>query len=127
MDALTFFIIGLFLQFSIVFNGFIYGIIIYFYVFIVFIYGQFCLTFTIIYYFNKMSHSRCTTAVVEQKTVGYLFLIFNEFPYSSQFPTVLGNGTTSLIFPIPVRYITHLSKPRPKPACLAVPYLRRSR
>lgn len=43
------------------------------------------------------------------------------FTYSSQFFTVLGNGTTSLIFPIPVRYITHLSNPRPNPAWRAEP------
>ena len=36
--------------------------------------------------------------------------------YSSQFFTVLGKGITSRMFPMPVRYITHLSKPSPKPA-----------
>ena len=35
--------------------------------------------------------------------------------YSSQFPTVLGNGMTSRMLPIPVRYMTQRSKPRPKP------------
>ena len=52
---------------------------------------------------------------------------FPRYVYSSQLLTVLGNGTTSLMFDIPVRYITHLSKPRPNPACLVLPYLRRSR
>lgn len=47
--------------------------------------------------------------------------------YSSQLFTVLGNGMTSRIFAIPVRYITQRSNPRPNPACLADPYLRRSR
>ena len=47
--------------------------------------------------------------------------------YSSQLFTVLGNGMTSRMLPIPVRYITHLSNPSPNPACLAEPYLRRSR
>ncbi len=46
---------------------------------------------------------------------------------SSQFPTVLGKGRTSLIFETPVRYITHLSNPSPKPACLAEPYFLMSR
>ena len=36
--------------------------------------------------------------------------------YSSQLFTVLGNGITSRIFDIPVKYITHLSNPNPKPA-----------
>lgn len=47
--------------------------------------------------------------------------------YSSQLFTVLGNGMTSLIFDIPVRYITHLSNPSPNPACLVEPYFLRSR
>jgi len=38
------------------------------------------------------------------------------FTYSSQVPTVLGNGSTSRMLPMPVRYITQRSKPRPKPA-----------
>lgn len=46
--------------------------------------------------------------------------------YNSQFPTVLGNGTTSRMFDIPVRYITQRSNPSPNPACLAEPYLRKS-
>ena len=37
------------------------------------------------------------------------------YDYRSQFFTVLGNGITSLIFPIPVRYITQRSNPRPNP------------
>lgn len=47
--------------------------------------------------------------------------------YNSQLPTVLGNGTTSRMFETPVKYMTHLSKPRPKPACLAEPYFLISR
>ena len=47
--------------------------------------------------------------------------------YSSQLPTVLGKGITSRMFDTPVRYITHLSNPRPKPACLAEPYFLISR
>src|SRR5699024_4110393 len=47
--------------------------------------------------------------------------------YSSQLFTVLGNGITSRMFDIPVRYITHLSNPRPNPACLVEPYFLRSR
>ena len=47
--------------------------------------------------------------------------------YNSQLFTVLGNGTTSRILPIPVKYITQRSKPRPKPACLAEPYFLKSK
>ena len=35
---------------------------------------------------------------------------------SSQLFTVLGNGMTSRMLLMPVRYMMHLSKPRPKPA-----------
>ena len=45
---------------------------------------------------------------------GYrLFIILD---YSSQLPTVLGKGSTSRMLPMPVRYMTQRSKPRPKPA-----------
>ena len=37
------------------------------------------------------------------------------FLYNSQLLTVRGNGTTSRILPIPVRYITQRSNPRPNP------------
>ena len=47
--------------------------------------------------------------------------------YNSQLFTVLGNGITSRILDIPVRYMTQRSNPSPNPACLAEPYLRRSR
>ena len=47
--------------------------------------------------------------------------------YSSQLPTVLGNGITSRMLPMPVKYMTQRSKPRPKPEWRAEPYLRRSR
>ena len=47
--------------------------------------------------------------------------------YSSQLFTVLGNGITSRILDMPVRYITHLSNPSPNPACLVEPYFLRSR
>ena len=53
--------------------------------------------------------------------------IYLSVSYKSQLLTVRGNGITSLIFCIPVRYITHLSNPSPNPACLVEPYLRRSR
>ena len=46
--------------------------------------------------------------------------------YSSQVPTVRGNGITSRILEIPVKYITQRSKPSPYPAWRAEPYLRRS-
>ena len=36
--------------------------------------------------------------------------------YSSQLPTVLGKGMASRMLPMPVRYMTQRSKPRPKPA-----------
>ena len=36
--------------------------------------------------------------------------------YSSQLPTVRGNGMTSRMLETPVRYMTQRSKPRPKPA-----------
>jgi len=50
---------------------------------------------------------------------GGMIQIFGIFcklqSYSSQLFTVLGNGITSRILPMPVRYITQRSKPRPKP------------
>ena len=46
--------------------------------------------------------------------------------YKSQLFTVLGNGMTSRMLPIPVRYITQRSNPRPNPACLVLPYFLRS-
>ena len=46
-----------------------------------------------------------------------LFLTLSVFIYyNSQLFTVLGNGITSRIFDIPVKYITRLSNPNPKPA-----------
>ena len=50
----------------------------------------------------------------------------NEGFYRSQLPTVLGKGMASRMLPMPVRYMTQRSKPRPKPAWRAEPYLRRS-
>ena len=50
-----------------------------------------------------------------------------EPAYSSQLPTVRGNGSTSRMLEMPVRYMTQRSKPRPKPAWRVEPYLRRSR
>ena len=53
--------------------------------------------------------------------------VFGEEPaYSSQLPTVLGKGIASRMLPMPVRYMTQRSKPRPKPAWRVEPYLRRS-
>ena len=52
---------------------------------------------------------------------------FVPLAYSSQLLTVLGNGITSRMLDIPVRYITQRSKPSPKPAWRVEPYLRRSR
>ena len=40
---------------------------------------------------------------------------------------VLGKGITSLIFDIPVANKINLSRPRPKPLCLTVPYFLKSR
>src|SRR5699024_6350842 len=58
----------------------------------------------------------------------FLPAFFSEIPlYSSQLLTVLGNGITSRIFAIPVRYITQRSNPSPNPACLVDPYFLRSR
>ena len=54
--------------------------------------------------------------------------VFLEEPaYSSQLPTVRGNGSTSRMLEMPVRYMTQRSNPRPKPAWRVEPYLRRSR
>ena len=54
--------------------------------------------------------------------------VFGEEPvYSSQLPTVRGNGSTSRMLEMPVRYMTQRSKPRPKPEWRALPYLRKSR
>ena len=47
--------------------------------------------------------------------------------YNSQLFTVLGNGNTSLMLDIPVRYMTQRSKPSPNPACLVEPYFLRSK
>ena len=47
--------------------------------------------------------------------------------YKSQLLTVRGKGMTSRMLPMPVKYITQRSKPRPKPAWRAEPYFRRSR
>ena len=60
----------------------------------------------------------------------FINILYESTPlqaYSSQLFTVLGNGITSRILPIPVRYITQRSNPSPKPACLAEPYFLRSR
>ena len=46
---------------------------------------------------------------------------------NSAFLGVRGKETTSRMLVIPVRYITNLSKPRPKPACLTPPYFLVSR
>ena len=42
-------------------------------------------------------------------------LTFDALFYSSQLPTVRGKGMTSRMLPMPVRYMTQRSKPRPKP------------
>ena len=52
---------------------------------------------------------------------------FSTISYNSQLFTVLGNGITSRIFAIPVKYMTQRSNPSPNPACLAEPYFLRSR
>ena len=39
-----------------------------------------------------------------------------DYAYRSQLPTVLGKGMASRMLPMPVRYMTQRSKPRPKPA-----------
>ncbi len=45
----------------------------------------------------------------------------------SALPVVRGKGSTSRMLAMPVRYMIMRSKPMPKPACSAVPYLRSSR
>lgn len=58
----------------------------------------------------------------------FFFIVIH--PFQSRYliePTVLGNMITSRILAIPVVYMISLSKPRPKPPCGTVPYLRRSR
>ena len=57
----------------------------------------------------------------------YLMLHLSLPSYSSQLLTVLGNGMTSRMLDMPVRYITQRSNPSPNPACLAEPYFLRSR
>ena len=59
----------------------------------------------------------------------YCLLPYIRLPesHSSQLLTVRGKGSTSRMLPMPVRYMTQRSKPRPKPACRVEPYLRRSR
>ena len=49
------------------------------------------------------------------------------FCQKSALPVVLGKGSTSRMLAMPVRYMIMRSKPMPKPACFAVPYLRNSR
>lgn len=53
---------------------------------------------------------------ISPESLSAIKILYYVKNYSSQLLTVRGNGITSLILPIPVRYITHLSKPRPKPA-----------
>ncbi len=55
---------------------------------------------------------------------GFCHKSYNQ---NSAEPVVRGNGSTSRMFAMPVRYITMRSKPRPKPACLLLPKRRRSR
>jgi len=49
-----------------------------------------------------------------------------ESGQNSAFPGVRAKGITSRILDMPLRNISSRSKPRPKPACGAVPYRRRS-
>ena len=49
------------------------------------------------------------------------------FIHRQREPTVRGKSKVSLIFCTPVMYIIALSKPRPKPLCGTLPYLRVSR
>jgi hypothetical protein len=51
----------------------------------------------------------------------------NKPAQNSALPGVRGNGITSRIFFIPVRYIIMRSNPMPKPACFTPPKRRRSR
>ena len=71
-------------------------------------------------FFHSLFHTR-------PPTVCSTVILCGKANYNSQLLTVLGNGMTSRIFAIPVRYITQRSNPSPNPACLAEPYLRRSR
>src|SRR5699024_5231525 len=60
----------------------------------------------------------CSQMYISQmnKTHGsLLFYSFHNSDYRSQFFTVLGNGMTSRIFDMPVRYMTQRSNPRPNP------------
>ena len=50
------------------------------------------------------------------------FLRFST--YISMFAVVLGNGSTSRMFCMPVTYMMIRSKPRPKPACFTPPNFR---
>ena len=61
---------------------------------------------------------------VKIREVPFFFILLF---YSSQLFTVLGNGITSRMLDIPVRYMMHLSNPSPNPACLVDPYFLRSR
>ena len=54
----------------------------------------------------------CPQVYIRKMNKSYHVLIT---PYKSQLFTVLGNGITSLMLPIPVRYITQRSNPSPKP------------
>ena len=82
----------------------------------------------------NMSKSRDIQAKMPSpKVIFYAFWlvtvkVLNSYiiTYKSQLFTVLGNGMTSRMLPIPVRYITQRSNPRPNPACHVLPYFGRS-
>ena len=50
-----------------------------------------------------------------------------SFSNTQKPPAVRGNGSTSRMLGMPVRYMIRRSKPRPKPACSTVPKRRSSR
>ena len=64
------------------------------------------------------------TPVPEREAIASLFPILSQ---NSAEPVVRGNGSTSRMLAMPVRYITSRSKPMPKPACLLPPKRRRSK
>ena len=76
---------------------------------------------------GAMVYDFCFWVIIAVRHPYFLNFYITFRNYSSQLFTVLGNGMTSRILPIPVRYMTHLSNPSPNPAWWVEPYFLRSR
>ena len=75
------------------------------------IFSPFCSHF---YITSVLSHS--ASDIISLRSLYHILCHMKSIFYTSQLFTVLGNGITSRMFDIPVKYITHLSNPSPNPA-----------